>query len=244
MAPLGTTLVGISERLFALMALILASPLMLLIAIAIRLDSPGGAIFKQRRIARIPSGGTLGEGAVRMDAGRPSGERNGRHGSSTNGIPPSLAVPAFTIYKFRTYHANSDRLAPQRARFEFEPEKIDQVHLQLQNDPRITRVGRFLRRTSLDELPNFLNVLLGHMRIVGPRPEVVPMYGYYTDAQKIKFSVKPGITGLAQVNGRGKLNFEQTVAYDLKYVRERSWRLDLMILLRTLKVVLTQDGSY
>lgn len=79
----------------------------------------------------------------------------------------------------------------------------------------MTRVGRFLRRSSLDELPNFINVLRGEMRLIGPRPEVREMYRYYTNEQLEEFSVKPGITGLSQVNGRGKLNFKQTVDFDL-----------------------------
>ncbi len=195
---------------------------MLLIALMIRLDSKGNPIFTQQRIARFRGG---------------EDQPNDESDSEGN-------VATFTIYKFRTYHDKSAMLVPERARFDFDPEGIDSVHLQLKDDPRITRVGRFLRRTSLDELPNFLNVLLGDMRIIGPRPEVREMYRYYTDEQKCKFSVKPGITGLAQINGRGKLDFKQTVDYDLMYVKNRSLRLDLRILLRTFRVVITGDGSY
>ncbi len=210
------------DRLFAIGVLIIAFPLMILIATIIRLDSSGNPIFTQQRIARV-------RGCNRQSA-------------DVSGC--DAFVPSFTIYKFRTYHVNSAELVPERARFEFAPETIDHVCLQLKDDPRITRVGRFLRRTSLDELPNFINVMMGDMRIVGPRPEVIEMYRYYTAEQKCKFNVKPGITGLAQINGRGKLEFKETVDYDVKYVRNRSWGLDLRILLRTFRVVITGDGSY
>jgi lipopolysaccharide/colanic/teichoic acid biosynthesis glycosyltransferase len=209
---------SILDRIIALCVLIIALPIMVLLAIVIRLDSPGNALFTQKRIARA---------------------RGGRGQEVGND-----SVPTFTIYKFRTYHDSLSTLVPDRARFEFDPQKIDNVCLQLKDDPRITRVGKFLRRTSLDELPNFFNVLLGDMRIVGPRPEVIEMYRYYTDDQKCKFSVKPGITGLAQINGRGKLDFKQTVDYDISYVKNRSWRLDLRIILRTFRVVITGNGSY
>jgi lipopolysaccharide/colanic/teichoic acid biosynthesis glycosyltransferase len=210
-------LMSVAERALALAILLATTPVMVLIAIVIRLDSPGPAIFTQQRIARL---------------------------NRSRSRLPEAPVPTFTLYKFRTYHDRSEHLAPKRAAFEFEQETIDEVQLQLKNDPRITRVGRFLRRTSLDELPNFINVLKGDMRLIGPRPEVQEMYRYYNAEQLEKFSVKPGITGLAQVNGRGKLNFKQTLAYDLWYVNHRSWLLDLYIILKTFKVVLTGDGSF
>lgn len=223
---------GVVERLLAAVILVLTAPLMLLIAVAIRLDSPGGAVFTQQRIARI----------------RDQRWSSSQHDSNLNSCESPDAkndfVSTFTLYKFRTYHEKADQLVPQRARFEFDPGEIARVQLQLKDDPRITRVGRFLRRTSLDELPNFINVLKGEMRLIGPRPEVREMYRYYTHAQLLKFSVKPGITGVAQVNGRGKLNFKQTVDLDLWYVQNRSWRVDLKILLKTFRVVLTGDGSY
>ena len=211
------------EPLLAIVVLVLAAPLMLLITVIIRLDSPGKAIFTQQRIARISRRDPVIDNSSCLDTD---------------------SVPTFTIFKFRTYHDKSAQLVPGRARFEFNPEEIDHIQLQLKDDPRITRVGRFLRHTSLDELPNFFNVLIGDMRIIGPRPEVREMYRYYTQEQKCKFSIKPGITGLAQINGRGKLDFKQTVDYDIHYVRHRSWRLDLMILRRTFWVVITGDGSY
>lgn len=221
-----------AERLFAMVVLVVASPLMVLIALAIRIDSRGKAIFTQQRIARLrkPNGNAVHGNALMDFMNSSDGHDN--------------PAPTFTLYKFRTYRDKSDRMVPQRAKFEFDPNEISEVFLQLKDDPRITRVGRFLRRSSLDELPNFINVLKGEMRLIGPRPEVREMYRYYTPEQLQKFSVKPGITGLAQVNGRGKLNFKETLEYDLWYVRNRSWRVDMMILLKTFKVVLTGDGSF
>lgn len=207
------------ERILAVVLLILVSPLLLLIALAIRLDSRGGAIFRQQRLAK-------------MDPAK--------LGACLQGDHPTT----FTLYKFRTYRVDGDQLAPRRARFDFDPATIDHVCLQLKDDPRITRVGRWLRRTSLDEIPNLVNVVLGEMRLIGPRPEVVEMFRYYTDEQKLKFTVSPGITGLAQVNGRGKLSFKQTVDFDLRFVREKSLLLNIWILVKTIKVVILGDGSF
>lgn len=208
------------ERLLALFLIVVLAPMLALIALLIKLDSKGPALFIQRRIARLPE------------------DRNSRHD------PNDAQIPTFPIVKFRTYFHRGEAMAPGRATFDFDAAEIDQVQLQLKDDPRITRVGRFLRRTSLDELPNFINVVRGEMRLIGPRPEVQEMYRYYTPTQRAKFAVKPGITGMAQVNGRGKLNFKQTLEYDLWYVRHRSLWVDLKILLKTVRVVLTGDGSY
>jgi lipopolysaccharide/colanic/teichoic acid biosynthesis glycosyltransferase len=221
------------ERVFALFMLIATAPLMCLITVAIRLDSPGPAIFTQRRVARID------KKVLRMHAGESVDVLVSQPMDEVRGW-----VPTFTMYKFRTYHNRPDKLTTQRAKFEFDAQQIGDVHLQLKDDPRITRVGRFLRRTSLDELPNFINVLRGEMRLIGPRPEVPEMIRYYTAEQLEKFTVKPGITGLAQVNGRGKLNFKETLNYDLRYVHHHNWAVDLRILLKTIRVVLTGDGSF
>jgi lipopolysaccharide/colanic/teichoic acid biosynthesis glycosyltransferase len=112
----------------------------------------------------------------------------------------------------------------------------------LLDDPRVTRVGRFLRRTSLDELPNLLNVLQGSMSLVGPRPPIPYEVQLYDERSKAKLEVKPGMTGLAQVSGRGSLTFAEIIDYDLEYVERASLGLDLMILLKTLPVVLTRRG--
>jgi lipopolysaccharide/colanic/teichoic acid biosynthesis glycosyltransferase len=111
-------------------------------------------------------------------------------------------------------------------------------------DPRITRVGRFLRRTSLDELPQLINVLRGEMSLVGPRPAAIPQLTLYTpDERRERAKVRPGITGLAQVSGRSSLTVEQSIAHDLEYARNASVRLDLDILGRTLSAVARRSGT-
>lgn len=219
-SSLVTPLIELAERILALVVLIALLPLLLLIALLIRLDSTGPALFIQRRVARLPANWDL------------------------KSEPDEGCVPTFPIFKFRTYYHRSEAMAPGRSTFEFDDADIGQVQLQLKHDPRITRVGAFLRRTSLDELPNLINIVRGEMRIIGPRPEVREMVRYYTPSQMAKFLVKPGITGMAQVNGRGKLNFKETLDFDLWYVRNRSFIVDLRIILKTVRVVLTGDGSY
>ena len=114
----------------------------------------------------------------------------------------------------------------------------------LQNDPRVTRVGGFLRRLSLDELPNLWSVVIGDMSLVGPRPEAPEVLQYYTPEEMRKFTLRPGITGLAQISGRGLLNWGETLALDLQYVRTRSVTLDLKIILLTIRRVLTRHGAF
>jgi lipopolysaccharide/colanic/teichoic acid biosynthesis glycosyltransferase len=113
----------------------------------------------------------------------------------------------------------------------------------LRDDPRVMRVGRFLRRTSLDELPQLLNVLRGEMNLVGPRPVVVQEVPRYGEHKQHYLSVKPGMTGLWQVSGRNNLTYAQRVALDARYVETRSLRRDLSILLRTVSVLVTRDGA-
>src|SRR5436190_16846529 len=114
----------------------------------------------------------------------------------------------------------------------------------VEGDPRITRVGRLLRRFSLDELPNLVNVLRGEMAIVGPRPTVQEQVDRYTDRQRRRLEVKPGITGWAQVNGRASLPWPERIEMDIWYVENRSLRLDLRILALTLKLMVTGRGLY
>ena len=114
----------------------------------------------------------------------------------------------------------------------------------IEGDPRITRVGRLLRRFSLDELPNLVNVLRGEMAIVGPRPTVQEQVDRYTDRQRRRLEVKPGITGWAQVNGRASLPWPDRIELDVWYVEHRSLRLDLRILLRTARMLATGHGLY
>ncbi|HEX2015964.1 MAG TPA: sugar transferase [Solirubrobacteraceae bacterium] len=113
-----------------------------------------------------------------------------------------------------------------------------------EHDPRITRVGALLRRFSLDELPNLINVLRGEMSIVGPRPTIPVQVASYDARQRGRLAVKPGITGWAQVNGRTSLPWSERIELDLWYIENRSWRLDLEILVRTARMVLTGHGLY
>jgi lipopolysaccharide/colanic/teichoic acid biosynthesis glycosyltransferase len=114
----------------------------------------------------------------------------------------------------------------------------------LEGDPRITRVGRLLRRFSLDELPNLINVLKGDMAMVGPRPTVQQQVDRYTERQRRRLEVKPGITGWAQINGRTSLPWPERIELDVWYVEHRSLRLDLEILLRTARMLATGHGLY
>ena len=108
----------------------------------------------------------------------------------------------------------------------------------------MTSVGKWLRKSTLDELPNFWNLLLGDVAIVGPRPDIAGVLPYFTAAQMVKFSVKPGITGLAQTRGRGHLRFRDQVRYDVFYAKKKSFWLDMSIVVRTIKMMFTSDGAF
>ena len=137
---------------------------------------------------------------------------------------------AFDVLKLRTMVTGAERMGAGLAVSE--------------GDTRITRVGRLLRRTSLDEVPNLVNVLRGEMAIVGPRPTVPVQVDRYTERQRGRLAVKPGITGWAQVNGRTELPWDERIELDLWYIEHRSWRLDLRILWRTARMVFGGDGLY
>jgi lipopolysaccharide/colanic/teichoic acid biosynthesis glycosyltransferase len=172
--------------------LLLASPLLALAAIAIRLESAGHPIYRQRRAG--------------LD-GRP-----------------------FDVLKLRTMVNGAEHIGAGLA-----------VNV---NDSRITRVGAFLRRTSLDELPNLLNVLRGEMSLIGPRPTLPVQVEQYTARQRGRLRIKPGITGWAQVNGRTSLPWSERIELDLYYIANRSLLLDLRILWRTVAIVLGGSGMY
>jgi exopolysaccharide biosynthesis polyprenyl glycosylphosphotransferase len=175
---------------FSLLVLLLTAPLFLIIAIAIRLDSPGEIIFRQQRI--------------------------GQHGKP------------FIIYKFRTMTTDSPPLGA----------------LKHPDDPRVTRVGRFLRRTSLDELPQFINVLRGEMSVVGPRPEQAALAQHYQPWQRKRLEVPQGITGWWQVSGRADRPMQQHTEDDLFYVRNYSIWLDIRIILKTVLTMISGRGAY
>lgn len=155
----------------------------------------------------------------------------------------------FKVYKFRTMYHDSKKKFPELYNYNFTKKQIltkgiKPIIIDPLNDPRLTPTGKFMRKNSLDELPNLFNVLKGEMSIVGPRPEPIQMLRYYTKKQRLAFSVKPGITGLAQINGRGLLSLQQTINYDVEYAKTKSLSLDLAILLKTLKVVVKQTGAF
>lgn len=152
-----------------------------------------------------------------------------------------LGGKPYTIYKFRTMVQDAEKLfKPTLAKVT----DLNNFVFQQKDDPRITRSGKFLRKTSLDELPQLLNILRGTMSLVGPRPEVPDIVKLYTPEQRRRLSVLPGVTGLAQINGRSELTLGETMAYDLEYVRKWSFWLDLIILFKTFWVVLTGRGAY
>jgi lipopolysaccharide/colanic/teichoic acid biosynthesis glycosyltransferase len=172
--------------------LLVAGPVILGAMLAIRLESRGHPIYRQRRVGR-------------------------------DGAP-------FDLYKLRTMVHGAEHVGAGMAVNE--------------GDPRITRVGAFLRRTSLDELPNLVNVLRGEMSLVGPRPTIPVQVEQYTERQRGRLAVRPGITGWAQVNGRASLPWAQRIELDLWYVEHRTLRLDLRILARTLAILLRGEGLY
>lgn len=185
----------IMDIIISILILLLSSPFLLIIIVAIRLSSSGPALFRQRRLGK-------------------------------NGIP-------YTCYKFRTMFLNSpDVRNPDGSTFNE------------MNDPRVTKVGNFLRKTSLDEFPQFINVIKGDMSLVGPRPDQVDQLQYYTEYDKLKLLVKPGVTGLAAVEVRNAATWEQRKKLDIKYVENQSLWLDISILWRTVWVVLLHKGVF
>jgi lipopolysaccharide/colanic/teichoic acid biosynthesis glycosyltransferase len=173
-------------------ALLFFSPVLLAAMVAIRLESHGSPIYRQRRV------GMNGE--------------------------------EFDVLKLRTMVTGAEHIGAGMA--------IDA------GDTRITRVGGFLRRTSLDEIPNLINVLKGDMAVIGPRPTIPVQVAQYTERQRGRLAVKPGLTGWAQVNGRAALPWPERIELDLWYIEHRSWRLDLQILFRTARMVLGGHGLY
>ncbi len=195
------------KRIFDLVVTVLilpfALPVMGLIALAIKLDSPGPVIFRQKRVGE-----------------------NGR---------------LFDMLKFRTMIDGADQM---RHVIEWVDEK-GRIHQDKRRpDPRVTRVGRFLRRTSLDELPQLFNVLRGEMSLIGPRPELPHLVDQYETWQRIRFTVPQGITGWWQVNGRSDKPMHEHTEDDLYYIQNYSIWLDLLILVKTVIAVIRRKGAY
>jgi len=176
----------IFDFLIALVAVILTSPIMLVLAIAIKLDSKGPAIFKQ--------------------------VRTGKNGKN------------FMLYKFRTMAVDND------------------VH-DFSNKDKHTRVGTFLRKVSLDELPQFINVLKGDMSFIGPRPWIPDYWDNMNEEQRHRCDVLPGITGLAQAKGRNNISIFEKINYDLEYIRNYSFIEDVKVVFWTIKTVVSKDGA-
>ncbi|HWH25490.1 MAG TPA: sugar transferase, partial [Pseudolysinimonas sp.] len=186
----------------SLIALIVLAPIFGVIAVLIRVDSPGPALFSQERV--------------------------GQGGKS------------FRIFKFRSMCVDApERLAELRALNEG-----NGVLFKLKNDPRVTRLGRFMRKYSIDELPQIWNVLVGDMSLVGPRPPLPNEVEEYEDHVRRRLYIKPGLTGMWQIGGRSSLSWEDSVALDLYYVENWSVIGDLMIMWRTFKVLVAPVGSY
>jgi exopolysaccharide biosynthesis polyprenyl glycosylphosphotransferase len=190
------------DVVISLSALAITAPLLALIALAIRLDSRGPAIFVQRRAGR---------------GGRP-----------------------FRIYKFRTMSADAERRLAEVVSIDDLPEPA----FKLNGDPRVTRVGRRLRRFSLDELPQLWNVLRGDMSLVGPRPEQIELVRRYRPEHLFRLNVKPGITGPMQVFGRGELSFAERLAVEVDYVENLSVTRDLRILAQTIPAIARGTGAF
>ena len=225
----------LTEVVVSLIALIVTMPVMLVIAIITRLNSPGPALFFQRRLAcsRLVSGKKLLKSIKFADAGL--------HFSPDK----KYWVPrTFWFVKFRTMHVDAKERFPEWYDYNYTKEQIEKVAFKVKDDPRVTRVGKWLRVSTLDELPNFWNVLTGDMRLVGPRPEIPEMLPNYSVHQMRKFTVKPGITGLPQINGRGRLTFQQTVNYDLEYADNKSVFLDIKIIFMTIWRVIMRHGAF
>lgn len=190
------------DLIVATITLFFAWPFMLLVAIAIKLESPGPIIFRQLRV--------------------------GKHSEP------------FHCYKFRSMSLDAEaRKAELMALNE-----ADEVVFKIKDDPRVTRVGYFIRKFSLDELPQIFNVMKGEMSLVGPRPPVPVEVEHYQFEQLQRLSVTPGITGLQQVSGRSDLEFKRWVELDLQYIAEQSLLKDVEILLRTIPAVLFGKGAY
>ncbi|MDQ2982456.1 MAG: sugar transferase [Actinomycetota bacterium] len=184
------------------LALLILSPLFLVIAIAIRLNTRGPAMFTQARGGR-------------------------------DGVP-------FTMYKFRTMVVQAEDMLADLVSFDHLKEPV----FKIRDDPRVTRVGRLLRRTSLDELPQLINIFKGDMSIVGPRPEQFDLVERYSETERFRLSVKPGLTGPMQVYGRGHLSLEERLAVEREYIENLSLGRDLRIIAMTFSPLVSGKGAF
>ncbi len=197
-----TVVKAVAERMLALLGLVIVLPVLAAVAVAIRIDSPGPALYRQARV--------------------------GRHGRP------------FTMLKFRTMVVDAEL---QKAELSTLNENDGRM-FKMRQDPRVTRVGRTLRRYSLDELPQLVNVLRGDMALVGPRPPLPDEVEGYDDVERRRLAVRPGITGLWQVSGRADLSWDETLRLDLRYVDNWSLASDLGLVMRTVRAVFEGRGAY
>jgi len=190
MGKQGSFIKRLTDVVLSIFLLIVSSPILLISAIAIKLDSKGPIFFIQ--------------------------ERTGLRGRS------------FKMIKFRGMVTDALKIGPQ---------------ITQENDPRITRIGRVLRRTSIDEIPQVINVLKGEMSLIGPRPEIIPITEKFTYDQRKVFDFKPGITGYSQINGRQRLSPGERVKMEVNYYSNANLKSDFRIAINTLKVVLNNKGN-
>lgn len=146
----------------------------------------------------------------------------------------------FRMYKFRSMVSNAE----EKLKDLLAQNEIEGAMFKMKNDPRITKIGKVIRKTSIDELPQLINVLRGEMSLVGPRPPLVREVKEYSDYDKLRLTVKPGCTGLWQVSGRNELSFKEMVELDLKYIQDRSVGFDLKIIFKTFKVLLGAKDAF
>ena len=178
----------------------------LLLALAIRLESPGNPFYGQIRVGRVHKDGSLS---------------------------------TFRIWKFRSMYRGADKRLAEL----LSGSDVSGAMFKMKDDPRVTRIGRFIRKHSIDEFPQFLNVLMGHMSVVGPRPPLPREVELYSERDKRRLSVKPGITGLWQVSGRSDLDFDDMVNLDLEYIEKRGCLYDLGLIARTVGEVFSGKGA-
>jgi exopolysaccharide biosynthesis polyprenyl glycosylphosphotransferase len=190
------------DLVFAGLALVSGAPLMALLALMIKLESPGPVLFRQERVGR-----------------------NGR---------------CFTVYKFRSMVEGAEE--QQEALQELN--EADGPLFKIRDDPRMTHVGKLLRKFSLDELPQLYNVLRGEMSLIGPRPPLPAEVKQYQEWHKRRLEVAPGLTGLSQISGRSQLTFDETALLDIYYIENWSLGLDTKILLQTIPRVIFGNGAY
>jgi len=219
----------LAKKVFDIIAsviLIIATlPAMILVALLVRLDSCGPIVFTQRRVGKDRRGKK-----VLNVAGTNLGRD--RRGKDLGGRP-------FTMYKFRSMVREAEQMLPSVVNLSGLSEPV----YKLDSDPRVTRFGRLLRQSSIDELPQLFNILKGDMSLVGPRPETVEVVKFYGENHKERLQVKPGLTGLQQVTCRGTKSMKNRLKHDLHYIKNQSLFLDLLILFKTVGVVLRGNGA-